>query len=348
LGRATVILHIHDAELAALFHHEPVFRHHICHIPVPAPTDVFQAQSAAKWEIKYRLYRKSLQFDEAEEATDSYFESGAQSRKVRIAPQEKGKYRSMFYSWARLSGIGASICEHRHLNILSAKGVTEFEFDLENWFNLAGDCCGWGQFQSVTKPDLPFCLRPLWHHTFIALHADLDILEQAVGRDGTDLSDQLLRYIQDWISSSESKRCLLHALCLQNLVANTALDSTIAIHTPRILFTAALCWQCYMVYSSWSQAPFSLDASGLCNELSDYLMELPEVRLLRGEKSHSGPNNNIIDNTISEFWKILRSTPTEMKVNTLCVLESNLRRLTTSGISRRFADIVQAFILGWK
>lgn len=317
-------------------------------IPVPAPTDVFQAPSAEKWEIKYRLYQKSLQFDEVQQANDPYLESRVQSRNVKIAPREKGKYRSMFYSWARLSGIGASICEQRHLNILSSKGVAEFEFDLANWFNLAGDCCDCGQVQSVTQPDLPFCLRPLWHHTFIALHVDLDILEQAVGRDGTNLSSHLLRYIQDWISSPELKRCLLHALCLQDLVASTALSSTIAIHTPRILFTAALCWQCYIIYSSWFQAPAGLDSPRLCDEMSGYLLELPEFRLLREEKPHSVRHDNIIDNAISELRQILRSTPTEMKVSTLCVLESNLRRLTTSGISRRFADIVQTFILGWK
>lgn len=277
-----MILHIHDAELAALFHHEPVFRHAISHIPVPAPTDVFQAQSAAKWETKYRLYQRSLKFDEAEQPINPSTESRTQTRKAGIVSQKKGKYRSELYSWGKLSGIGASICERRHLNILSSKEVTDFEFDLANWFNLAGGCCGWGQFQILTQPDHPFCLRPLWHHTFISLHADLNVMEQAVGREGTNLSPHLLSYIQAWISSPESKRCLLHALCIQGLVAATTLNSTIAIHTPRTLFAAALCWHCYIVYSSWSQAVLNLDASGLWDEMSDYLITLPEFRATTG------------------------------------------------------------------
>lgn len=191
--------------------------------------------------------------------------------------QQKEKYRSTFRSWARLSGIAATIYEYRHLNILFAEDVPRFEGDLRQWFNSAKDCCGWQYHQPVAQPDLPFCLTPLWHHSFITLHANLDILERAIGREGNKISDQTLDYVRFWVSSPESKRCLLHALYIQNLSLSTTLNSVVGIHTPRILFAAALCWQCYISYSPWSSPYVALGAFGSFSELSDYLTRLPEV-----------------------------------------------------------------------
>ncbi|KEF53621.1 uncharacterized protein A1O9_10596, partial [Exophiala aquamarina CBS 119918] len=62
MRRIALVLHIHDAELAALFHHEPVFRHGLNQLPVIAPADVFHAKSAKSWEAKYRLHLKSLRY----------------------------------------------------------------------------------------------------------------------------------------------------------------------------------------------------------------------------------------------------------------------------------------------
>lgn len=345
-ARVALILHIHDAELVALFHHEPVFRHGLKNMSAPAPADVFEAQNATQWAAKYRLYRETLECDRALSSDGAGVQSHIQSRKIEISRQEEAKYQSMFYSWARLSGIGATICEYQQLNMLFSNDVLEFEKRLASWFSLAGDCCDLKNAQR--QPDLPFCLRPLWHQTFITLHSDLNLLEQAVGREGLQPSARSLEYARVWTSSLEVQRCLLHALCIQNLASVTSFNVATALHTPRVLFTAALCWQCYIVYSTVSRPPNISDGSQSFAEMSDYLMALPEFCLLREDRSHSRLYGNIVEKAVLELWKMVNSPIAEIKASTLCVLEEYLRQLTTNGISRKFADIVQAFILGGK
>ena len=264
--------------------------------------------------------------------------------------QERDTSRCTLRSWARLSGIAATIFEHRCLNMSFTEHVPRFEDHLTEWFNSGEHCrCHQGP-QLDTQLDLSFCLTPLWHHSFITLHANLDLLEHAIGRDGSYISDAALDYVRSWVASPASKRCLLHALLIQNLSLSTTLNSAVALHTPRILFAAALCWQCYIAYSPWLSSYIARDASSSEKELSEYLMELPEVRLLGQNRDHSGCAQNMpkVEDTVSELWNILRSTPAEMNVRTVCVLESTLRRLPTGGISQRFADIIQACILKGK
>lgn len=256
--------------------------------------------------------------------------------------QERVKYQSMLYCWARLSGIGATISEYRQSEILSPMDGTALELSLINWFSMAGDCCS--QESTQAELDLPFCLRPLWHQTLIALFANLSILEHAVGRDGTQPSARSLEYIEGWIKSRESQRCLLHSLCIQNLAGSETFNTPAAIHTPRVLFAAALCWQCYIIYSRVFSN--NLDIFETVDEMTGYLMGLPEFQALREDKSHSAFHPKIVQEAILQLGKILKSPAHEMKASTLCVLEGYLRQRTTSGISGRFADIVQAFILG--
>jgi hypothetical protein len=75
-------------------------------------------------------------------------------------------------------------------------------------------------------------------------------------------------------------------------------------------------------------------------------MTLPEAALLRGESRSTGRPPNSFDLILSDLKRILLAAPAEMKVNTLFVLESILRRLGTSGISQRLANLVQVFISG--
>ncbi|EXJ69322.1 uncharacterized protein A1O5_07358 [Cladophialophora psammophila CBS 110553] len=328
MRRAVVILHIQDAEITALFHHEPTFRHNVSRLPPLAPAELFQAPTATIWAMKYRTWRRSWQ-DQAS-----------------VALGEDTNHLSMLNSWAVLSGIGATICESRHLKLLSAERITEFQADLLMWYSSPQNCCQKKECRSQRQPELPFCLRPLWHHTFMVLTTDFNALELAVGRQGTDIDASTLNHVRTWICSPESKRCLLHAMCLQNMVASTTVGSADAVHTARILFSAALCWYCYMLYLPWCSASVGSDAHLLTDKTSEYLMTLPEIRLLRENRSVIETRPGILDQAIADLKAILVANTAVMKASTLCVLESTLRRLGTSGISRKFADVVQAFVSG--
>ncbi|KIW86609.1 uncharacterized protein Z519_12793 [Cladophialophora bantiana CBS 173.52] len=346
MKRAAVTLHIHDAEIAALFHHEPIFRHPARRLPIIAPADLFRAPTATIWATKYRAYRKSQQQQAGLQPNEASLGSHERVRPQNCGFEGNISNPSMFNSWAALSGIGASISESRGLNLLSSQRIIDLEADLVRWYSSNTNCCRAQHCWKGKQPELPFCLKPLWHHTFMTLAVDLDLLGLASGRQGSKISATIQAQVGAWISSADSKRCLLHALCLQTLVASTTIDSAVANHTARILFSVALCWYCYLLYLPWSTASSPSNASMSLDETFEYLMGLPEFRLLREERCPSGPFPNILGQAISDLKRILRANTAEMKASTLCVLESTLRRLGTNGISRQFADIIQAFVTG--
>ncbi|OQV05059.1 Zinc-finger double domain-containing protein [Cladophialophora immunda] len=345
MKRAAIILHIHDAEIAALYGQEPIFRHKSQHLPTLAPPDLFQAPDAATWALRYRSYGESRQ-----PYTQVHQPNRRLHPEARFQDQDHWTYNasesSMLISWATLSGTGGTICEYRSLKDLSSRRVAELETDLAEWFTSSRNCCQGPRCRSLERKELPFCLIPLWHHTFMALTTDFDLLELAVGREGTNIAPMTLEYVKLWISSPASKRCLLHALCMQHLVAAAVVDAAAAMYTPRILFSAALCWCCYIHYLRYFEDSSALSSAVLDQDISEHLMALPEVRLICEARYTSNPQSGVLIKAVSDLKHILRAGLAEMKASTLCVLESTLRRLATNGISQKFADLVQAFIVG--
>ncbi|EXJ73463.1 uncharacterized protein A1O5_03224 [Cladophialophora psammophila CBS 110553] len=252
----------------------------------------------------------------------------------------------MLNAYAILSGIGASICEFRRLDLLSSGLNRKLGADLVQWYASAG-IFSQASEESGTPSELPTSLRILWHYTFISLTVDLNTLEVAVGREGRNsIVPDVCEYVRSWISTLSSKRSLFHALYLQNLVVSTNLGSSTAIHTARILFSAALCWYCYILYLPSTIIATEMPVNSTPDEIMEYLTQLPELRLLRTESGSYSPASNLWHKTMSSFQKILVASPAEVKENTLCIIESALRGLGTSGISRRFADIIYIFISG--
>jgi hypothetical protein len=353
LRRVAVLLYIHDAEIAALFHHEPIFRHNAGYIPTVCSQELFSAPSAAIWASLFRAEVREAQFHGEYSRTgppDRLGNADIGARNQAISPLRTGlSNQSIFNVYNSLSGIGASICECWHLDLLSPTTVNKFESDLLTWyasspkaFKVSNDHC--------EQTESPFSLLPLWHYTFIALSTNLNLLELAVGREGTDIAPATREYVLSWIASSDSKRCLLHALFLQNLMVTTNIGALVALHTPRILFSAALCWYCYLLYVPESSPPSAQSARRLPDGFSEALNSLPEIQLLReGSSSNSTniyPVPHIFNQTLSDLPKFLVANSAEIQANTLCVIENMLRRLAMSGISLRFADLIQSFIFG--
>ncbi|KIX10085.1 uncharacterized protein Z518_01166 [Rhinocladiella mackenziei CBS 650.93] len=347
LKRLALILYVHDAEIAALFHHEPVFRHNTTSLPTACSSELFSAPSAAAWAMIFRAEQRERQIHrrESRSHTQNPFSMcpwglSTATQQSELSFHKDLRELSMLNVYTTLSGIGASICECRHLDFLSFNMISKFESDLLTWYTSVSDSYRkLGDHSAQSDP--PFSLLPLWHYTFMTLTTDLRTLELAVGKEGSEVASSTREYVLSWISSVDSKRCLLNALFLQNLIVSTTMGSFVAIHTPRILFSAALCWYCYMLYLPQSPSAGDVWTSSLPDQMESF-QSFPEVQLSR----ESNPISNIYSETIPCFRKILDANPAEMKANTTCVLESILRRLGTNGISRRFADIIQIFVYG--
>ncbi|GAQ12290.1 hypothetical protein ALT_9611 [Aspergillus lentulus] len=105
------------------------------------------------------------------------------------------------------------------------------------------------QLSSPQRYKDKFCLQALWHANFLSLLADLDRLEQALGREGFDEAQRNTSYVCAWANSSEGLRCAIHAVLILHLLETLPAGGTEpAIHVPRVLFRATIVWFCYLKF----------------------------------------------------------------------------------------------------
>ncbi|KAJ6132395.1 hypothetical protein N7471_007610 [Penicillium samsonianum] len=225
-ARVQAALNIHDAELAALYHHEPIRSHRFRKFPRLASDELFSAPTASKWAV----ILQSLQ---------SQSENQAQAQLSRSPdPFPITGNDSRFTAYGILEGISA--------RLIDAKQSHEFNHlvcqDISNLL------IQWWQTYHTTNQD-PFCLPVLWHSIFISLYADMDLLEQAVGRDGRARALEASEPAREWASSLNASRCLVHASLIARYLERMSISAEPAIHVPRALFSAALIYLCVAQYA---------------------------------------------------------------------------------------------------
>jgi hypothetical protein len=221
-ARVQVALHIHDAELATLLHHQPIRNHRFRQFPQLASDALFSAPTASKWAT---LYRQSLQsqlndpvYPRVEQSLDSFPITGRYSR---------------FAAYGILESINARLVDAKQSDEFDHLVCQEISDLLINW---------WKTYYAPTQD--PFCLPVLWHSIFISLYADLDLLEQSIGRDGHHPVLEAIAPVREWASSLNASRCLVHASLITHYLERMSISSEPAIHVPRALFSAALTYLC--------------------------------------------------------------------------------------------------------
>lgn len=147
------------------------------------------------------------------------------------------------------------------------------EFDHITCRKISNLLIEWWQTYYTPSRD-PFCLPVLWHSIFISLYADLNLLEQAIGRDGQGPSLEASTPVSEWASSLNDSRCLVHTSLIVRHLDNMSISAEPAIHVPRALFSAALSYLCVTRYAP--KHTVSVDA-----------LASPEIKLL-GEEASSG------------------------------------------------------------
>lgn len=226
-ARVQVALNIHDAELATLLHHQPIRCHRFPRYPRLASDALFAAPTASKWTA---LYRQSM---ETEPASPVY---ARLSRSSDLFPSTGLKSR--FTAYGILEGINA--------RLVDAKQSQEFDHIICH--EISTLLIEWWQTYYTPNRD-PFCLPVLWHSIFISLYADLDLLEQAIGRDGQGPSLEVSAPVSEWARSLNASRCLVHASLIVRHLDNMSISAEAAIHVPRALFSATLSYLCVARYA---------------------------------------------------------------------------------------------------
>ena len=306
--RTALGVFIHDAEITALFHHEPFLRHRGKYIPLACSSEAFFAKSVDCW---LRLMKRDAN---AEVTAPLCSHNGATPLpSLRCHISSASCFHTLFSAYAILEGIGAAICEDRIGDRFDHMSAKTYELDLVSWYETYG--------QSLKSESDPLCLSILWHWIFMSNLVDLSRLELAVGKKGASRAASLAAYIHEWSSSIDSKRCLIHASLLQSQLENIPLRRVLAIHVPRCLFSAAITWAAHLHSGSLTIPPLEN-------------LDFPELRLLGVNFSRHW--NNVIG--------ARKGSLSTVKGNTLCKVADMLREISHWEIAGRFSRILAPLI----
>lgn len=301
--RVVLGLHVHDSEFAAIFHHEPLLRHDRSKLPHCCSEDLFNASTASQWHALVRGLNVP--------SRSTNIQDFGQSRVAGANP-----YGSHMYAYAALAGIIASVQERR-ATALDSSSVEKFRNSLLSWQN--------DRFRSIHESsDDPLCLTVLWHEAFLTLYADFDLLEQSIGRDGVTPLHETLDRVRIWASSSEARRCVLHALFVQKHMESLPVGMEPAIHVPKALFYSAIVIYCYIKFTP-SVAPYTPSQDDV---------NIPELQVseLTSPAYQSGGTGA----------RQVKLSPVDSSI--LCNLVDLLRRVGHWELSRKFASILEALI----
>jgi hypothetical protein len=167
----------------------------------------------------------------------------------------------------------------------------------------------------------------LCHEIFMSLLVDFNELERAIGRDGSRGRDDAMNYVNNWSSSLEAKRCVIHASLIYRQIGSMRVDSEPALHVPRSMFLAAIAWYCYVQFDQTNPA---------LPQPSEEFLDIPEIKLF-----NINSLQHLFDSTGSSKGK-----PKLREAGPLSGLMDMLYRIGHWGISRRFARILGLLLHG--
>ena len=304
-------LYIHDAQLASLFHHDPILRHNAIQLSVAASDELFSAPSATQWA---QLMRKSS----VPQTTIQQHLHFSQLQSIQQHPLavEINCRHSKLTCYVILHGIEAAVEEASQICCVSADQQTfsRFRDALMCWYH------AYGPISSASDPDT-FCLIILWHKIFMSILVDFNALECAIGRDGSSDASSAQSYASQWASSIEAKRCIIHASLISCQMGAMRVDAEPAIHVPRCMFLAAIVWYCYIKFGTMD---ISIPAAG--EEDLDFL----EIRVLG-----VNPVQHLCNADGFKKGKL-----SVIEAGPLCRLTDMLHKIGHWDIARRFARIL--------
>ncbi|KAJ5115879.1 hypothetical protein N7456_000227 [Penicillium angulare] len=247
-ARVQVALNLHDAELAILLHHQPIRSHKYRQQPSLAPDSLFSATTESDWAALHQQYLQTQS------------ESSLYSRVPRSPDSLPDRGRAChFTAYGLLESINS--------RLVDAKQSLEFDYIICQ--DISNHLIDWWRIYHTSHQE-SFCLPVLWHSIFIALYADLDLLEQAVGRDSHALMTEAAGPVHEWASTLNASRCLVHASLIARYLEQMSISDEPAIHVPRALFSAALTYLCVARY-----APNHI--------ISAEVLASPEIKILGDE-----------------------------------------------------------------
>ncbi|KAJ5992269.1 hypothetical protein N7451_007993 [Penicillium sp. IBT 35674x] len=308
-ARVQVALHIHDAELATLLHHQPIRSHRFRQFPKLASDALFSAPTASKWAA---LYRQSLETPPGDSPIYTQLPRS-------LDPLPITGISSRFAAYGLLESINARLTDSKQSDGFDHHVCAEVSSLLIAW---------WKAYYTPFKSHEgdTFCLPVLWHSIFISLYADLDLLEQSIGRDGHHHALQAATPVQEWSTSLNASRCLIHASLIAQYIENMSMSSEPAIHVPRALFTAALT---YLIVARFAPK----------HVVRGEAFALPEFEFL-------GDDNSLMEDCFPDLQLAGSGGSVAADMDHLYRLVDLLQRGGRWGISQAFAGVISTALEG--
>uniref|UniRef100_A0A060T550 ARAD1B01474p n=1 Tax=Blastobotrys adeninivorans TaxID=409370 RepID=A0A060T550_BLAAD len=225
VNRLVSLLYLHDAELAQLFHHEPVLRHDTRRCPRTAINSLFTAPIAEEWS-QHALELKSANQNHEMHSESSRFPSFTINGCSEMA------------AYTIIEGIGASVCEYIVMDGLDDASIADFTNDLINWYKIYSSNRDRMQTDSLY-------LMALWHNIFINMYANVKLLEAATGKHGPNAVKESHTKLAEWANSDFALRSAIHCLLMLKTLEMAFDRVESAFHLSRCLFQAAICWYCF-------------------------------------------------------------------------------------------------------
>jgi len=317
LIRVALAVHIHDAELASIFHHEPFLRHNSRQLPLAASNQLFMAARPEEWRHCY-LSDPSNADDPG--STPASVDAHVDFDLLGVPTT------SYFTAYTVLEGICVNIVENRINGRPTTSGGTE-----EISGHLTAFHTRFLQGAGPWEAD-HIDMSILWHLAYMSIAADFDLLERAIGREGAELAAEDRSAVVRWADSDQAKRCVVHGLIVQKKLENLPLGSEPAIHVPRALFRAGIAWFCYTRFATRADEGGGEQRMPVATEKS---LDFPEFKLL-------GVNPALL---LFQANGYKHGRPTTTEINAaLSGLTDLLRRIGHWEIARRFAAILGALL----
>lgn len=306
LIRIATALQIHDAELVNIFHHEPFLRHSGKQSQLAAADDVFMAQKPEDWWKSWH--------DKARPEMPDRGAANKRSSQVDLFPFPSSHRFAAYAILEDYSVMAIEIAGDFEASETSRQRLQDQLLDFYQKFLKA---------QTVSQAD-HLGLTILWHMTFMSLCTDFNLLERAIGRDGSQVTPEDQARVLDWANSIRAQRCLVHASIIQKRVETMPFCVEPAIHVPRAMFRSGVAWFCHTRYGG--------DAT---NHVASQALDFPESKAL-------GINATRI---LFEANGYRQGRPKIIEASApLCAITDLLQRIGHWEIARRFGDILGALI----
>lgn len=272
--RLGMALHIHDAELSSTLHQE-MFLSVSSRRPRYSDSDAFfSASTPQEWAALYDQRPGAMETPLSEPSPRSACPNVLFDQLLSIPNN------CHFAISSTLEDILSAVLQAK-----SDGSLTE-EYTRKVHTCLVGFYHQYRADSAVIRHDvLPCGNMVLWHLIWISLHADMELLERSVGRDGSKLCQSDLTNVQEWAESPDARRVVAHAMTIRKVMEHFPLTSEPAIHIPRALFYSAICLFCYSKYGS------SLGEQNKWDFPEFQLLHVNVASLLRGAKGSSSRND---------------------------------------------------------